>query len=151
VPTRDVLSPAQRAQFTEIPDAIGERELVRYYTFTSEELAIVAKRRRPHNRLGFGVQLCYLRFPGRPLRAADQVPEPVLAYIAAQLDLDPAVMWEYAQERDGVSRHGRSCCCRVPDAHSSSTLGPQEEDQLPSLCPPALPCWLLRVRDQKRM
>ena len=67
-------------------------------------MAIVERRRRAHNRLGFAVQLCYLRFPGRPLRAAEQVPEPVLAYIAAQLGLNPAVMREYARERDTTRR-----------------------------------------------
>ncbi len=31
MPTREVLSPSQRAPFIEIPAAIGERELARYY------------------------------------------------------------------------------------------------------------------------
>jgi TnpA family transposase len=104
MPTREVLSPSQRAQFIDIPDAIGERELARYYTLSPDELTVIEQRRRPHNRLGFAVQLCYLRFPGRPLRADEQVPEPVLAYIAAHLGLDPAVMRDYAQERDTTRR-----------------------------------------------
>jgi len=104
MPTREVLSPSQRAQFIDIPDAIGERELARYYTLSPDELTVIEQRRRPHNRLGFAVQLCYLRFPGRPLCADEQVPEPVLAYIAAHLGLDPAVMRDYAQERDTTRR-----------------------------------------------
>jgi len=104
MPTREVLSPSQRAQFTDIPHAIGERELARYYTLSPEEMAVIAQRRRPSNRLGFAVQLCYLRFPGRPLHANEQVAEPILAYIAAQLDLDPAVMRDYARERDTTRR-----------------------------------------------
>ncbi len=104
MPTRELLSPSQRAQFTEIPGALGERELARYYTLSPEDVAIIERRRRPHNRLGFAVQLCYLRFPGRPLRADEQVPTPVLAYIAARLDLDPVVMQDYAQNRDETRR-----------------------------------------------
>jgi len=104
MPTHEVLSPAQRAQFLEIPAVIGERELVRYYTLSPDDLAIVERHRRPHNKLGFAVQLCYLRFPGRPLRAEEHIPAPVLAYVAAQLDLDPAVMREYAQDRDETRR-----------------------------------------------
>ncbi len=61
--------------------------MARYYTLSPEDVAIIERHRRPHNRLGFAVQLCYLRFPGRPLRADKQVPAPVpapvLAYIAA--------------------------------------------------------------------
>jgi len=104
VPTRAVLAPAQRAQFTDIPAAIGERELARYYTLSPDDLAAIERHRRPHNKRGFGVQLCYLRFPGRPLRADEHIPAPVLAYVAAQLDLDPAVMREYAQDRDETRR-----------------------------------------------
>jgi len=114
MPTREVLSPSQRAQFTDIPHAIGERELARYYTLSPEEMAVIAQRRRPSNRLGFAVQLCYLRFPGRPLHANEQVAEPILAYIAAQLDLDPAVMRDYARERDTtrlpIARWPRGSC-----------------------------------------
>jgi len=81
VPTREVLSPSQRARFIEIPDAIGERALARYDTLSPEDLAVVERRRHPHNRLGFAVHLCYLRFPGRALRANEQIPETVLAYV----------------------------------------------------------------------
>ena len=104
MPTREVLAPSQRAQFTELPDTLSERDLARHYTLSPEDLAVIAQRRRPHNRLGFAVQLAYLRFPGRPLRAGEQVPEAVVAYLAAQLDLDPAVLEEYARERDTTRR-----------------------------------------------
>jgi TnpA family transposase len=104
MPTHEVLAPSQRAQFTELPDSLSERDLARYYTLSPEDLAVIAQRRRPHNRLGFAVQLAYLRFPGRPLRAGEQPPEAVVAYLAAQLDLDPVVLEEYARERDTTRR-----------------------------------------------
>ncbi|MDP9317432.1 MAG: Tn3 family transposase [Chloroflexota bacterium] len=104
MPTRELLAPSQRAQFTEIPAAMTERDMARYYTLTPEDRQVIALRRRPHNQLGFAVQLCYLRFPGRSLQAGEPVPSPVLAYIAAQLDLDPAVMQDYARDRDTTRR-----------------------------------------------
>ena len=64
MPTRAVLSPAQRGPFTAAPE-LSERDMVRYYTLTAEDLSVIAQRRRPHNQLGFSVQLCYLRYPGR--------------------------------------------------------------------------------------
>jgi hypothetical protein len=76
--TRELLSPAQRLQFTEIPDSITTRDIARYYTFSNDELKIIKERRRPHNRLGFAVQLCYLRFPGRVWNLGEIVPESVL-------------------------------------------------------------------------
>ncbi len=32
MPTRELLSPAQRAQFTTLPDPMSERDLARHYT-----------------------------------------------------------------------------------------------------------------------
>jgi TnpA family transposase len=75
--TRELLSPVQRLQFTEIPDSITTRDIARYYTLSNDELKIIKERRRPHNRLGFAVQLCYLRFPGRVWILGEIVPESV--------------------------------------------------------------------------
>ncbi|HLO47315.1 MAG TPA: Tn3 family transposase [Kamptonema sp.] len=101
--TRELLSPAQRLQFTEIPHFITQRDLARYYTFSNDELRVIKQRRRPHNRLGFAVQLCYLRFPGRVWSLEEIVPESVLFYIASQLQLDPTLIREYSQ-RDTTRR-----------------------------------------------
>jgi len=53
MPTHQVLSSAQRAQFVAIPDAIGERDMARYYTLSPDDLAAIERHRRPHNKLGF--------------------------------------------------------------------------------------------------
>ncbi|MBD2628128.1 Tn3 family transposase [Trichormus variabilis] len=101
--TRELLSPAQRLQFTEIPNSITSRDIARYYTFSNDELKVIKERRRPHNRLGFAVQLCYLRFPGRVWSLSEIVPESVLSYIASQLKIDPTIITEYSQ-RDTTRR-----------------------------------------------
>lgn len=103
MPTRDVLSPSQRPQFTEIPADMPERDLVRYYTFSDEDLTVIQQRRRDHNRLGFAVQLAFLRFPGRPLRSGEHVPQLILHYIASQLRVSPDTYQIYAQ-RDTTRR-----------------------------------------------
>src|SRR5271154_6855116 len=50
------------------------RELVRHYTLTETDLAIVRRCRGDHSRLGCALMLCYLRHPGRPLRANERPP-----------------------------------------------------------------------------
>jgi TnpA family transposase len=99
----ELLSPAQREVLTEIPARLGARLLARYYTFSREDLLQIRAHRKPANRLGFGVQLCYLRFPGRALAPAEVVPADLLAHVAAQLRLDPGVFADYAQ-RDQTRR-----------------------------------------------
>ena len=44
-----------------------EREIVRHYTLSDEDLAAAVSKRGDHNRIGFALTLCYLRFPGRAL------------------------------------------------------------------------------------
>ena len=41
--------------------------MVRHYMLSSEDLALINRRRGDPNRLGFALTLCYLRFPGRIL------------------------------------------------------------------------------------
>lgn len=94
--TRELLSPGQRIQFTEIPLDISTRDIARYYTFNSDDLKAINSCRRAHNRLGFAVQLCYLRFPGRVWELGEKVPKPVLSYIALQLDVKSKLIKNYA-------------------------------------------------------
>lgn len=101
MPRRELLTEPQRLAFTE--PAIEEREMVRHYTLSSEDLALIDRRRGDANRLGFAVLLCYLRFPGRTLRLDEQPPAPMLAFIAEQLALEPANFGDYA-ERDQTRR-----------------------------------------------
>ncbi|WP_412675966.1 Tn3 family transposase [Bacillus paramycoides] len=73
--TRELLTTAQREYFYGIPDYMDEREILRYYTISHEELQIINKQRGAANRLGFAIQIAYLRFPGRPLSTNEKVPD----------------------------------------------------------------------------
>lgn len=72
MPTRALLSEGQRARFSALPD-MDRRDLVRHHTLSEADLASVGARRGAANRLGFAVQLCLLRYPGRPLTGEDTV------------------------------------------------------------------------------
>lgn len=99
--TPRLLTPEQRALFIGIPPDLPERELARHYTLSPRDLAVIARHRRPENRLGFAAQLAVLRFPGRALTDLPGVPERVLAFIAEQVAVDPAVFARYG-ERDNT-------------------------------------------------
>ena len=52
------------AQLSELFDPPTEqRELVRHYTLSDADLAAIRRCRGDHNRLGYALMLCYLRFP----------------------------------------------------------------------------------------
>ena len=54
MPTRELLSEAQRTRFAEIPEMDG-RELVRHHTLSEADLSAVSVRRGAANRLGFAI------------------------------------------------------------------------------------------------
>lgn len=99
----NLLSPTQRTKLLQIPDDFPEREIVRYYSLSPEDLDIIAEHRRSHNRLGFTVQLAYLRYPGRAWNPEEPIPPTILTYLARQVDEPPEVLAEYAT-RDPTRR-----------------------------------------------
>jgi TnpA family transposase len=111
-----LLSPAQRAKLLQIPDSFSERDITRYYSLSAEDLAVIEQHRRPQNRLGFTVQLAYLRFPGRPWDPQEQVPPAMLAYLAEQIGEAPDVLADYAT-RDPTRREHLSEIQRIFEFH----------------------------------
>ena len=103
MPTRELLSEGQRARFTALPDMDG-RELVRHHTLSEADLRAVSVRRGAANRLGFAVQLCLLRYPGRPLGAGEVVPLHIVEFVASQIGVDPDAFYDYARDHDTTRR-----------------------------------------------
>ena len=62
---RTVLTSRQRSALFALPQR--EADLLRHYTLSDEDLQNIGARRRPSNKLGFALQLCVLRYPGRLL------------------------------------------------------------------------------------
>ena len=60
---------------------------------------------RPHNRLGFAVQLALVRDLGRPLRSGETIPAAVLDTVADQIGIDPVVFELYARRDETRREH----------------------------------------------
>jgi TnpA family transposase len=72
-----------------------ERDVVRHCTLTPDDLALIGVKRSAHNRLGYALLLCALRYPGRALDVGEVPPVRMVAYIARQLGVDPATLAAY--------------------------------------------------------
>ena len=79
--------------------------MVRYYTLSAEDRALIDRRRGEANRLGFAIMLCYCRYPGRPLLEGERPPPEMLAFVADQLNLDPACFSDYAGRDQTRRKH----------------------------------------------
>ncbi len=63
---QELLTNVQRKELYALPKYINDRNAIRYYTLSDEEVKVVYQQRGAANRLGFAIQIAYLRFPGRP-------------------------------------------------------------------------------------
>ena len=94
------------AQITALLDPpTDQRELVRHYTLSAADLAAIRRCRGDHNRLGHALMLCYLRYPGRPLKAGEPPPRSLLLFIAEQIDALPEAIEDYFAAERNRQRH----------------------------------------------
>jgi len=94
MPRRRALTKAQLETLLALP--VTDADLVRHWTLGDDDLALVSRRRRPHNQLGFALQLCALRYPGRLLRPGEIIAQPALRFVAGQLGTAPEALASYA-------------------------------------------------------
>ena len=100
---RTILTERQRAALFDLPS--NEAALLRHYTLADDDIEHIRARRRSQNRLGFALQLCVFRYPGRLLTAEDVIPAAVIKFIAAQLGMQAADLEGYAVREETRRDH----------------------------------------------
>ena len=101
MPRRSLLSATERESLLAIPS--HHEELIRRYTLSESVLSLIRQHRGAANRLGFAIQLCYMRYPGIVLEPAKEPFASMLGVVAAQLKVAPGRWAEYG-ERDETRR-----------------------------------------------
>lgn len=104
MPRRSILTERQHSALFDLPT--DEASMLLHYTLADDDLEHINARRRPENRIGFALQLCVLRYPGRLLSPGELIPEKVLRFIAAQLGLPGDDVYPMPR----VVRPGSSIC-----------------------------------------
>ena len=132
MPRRRALTEAQLQSLLALP--VTEADLVRHWTLGDDDLAVVSRRRRSHNQLGFALQLCALRYPGRLLRPGEVIPEPALRFVADQLGTVPEALITYAARFQ--TRYEQLSALR--EAFGFTDLAPQRRQILEWLLPLSL-------------
>ncbi len=94
MPRRQILSSEEKERLLVVPD--DDVLLTRMCFLSEHDLAIINKHRRPENRLGLAVLLCYLRGPGVSPDKNSSPHRGVISRLAAHLKLQPDLWAEYA-------------------------------------------------------
>jgi TnpA family transposase len=100
---RTILTDRQRAALFGLP--ADEATHLRFHVLSDQDIALVRRRRRPWNRLGFALQLCAFRYPGRLIQPGEVIPEPMLGFIGAQLGLTAEELAAYGTRRETRYEH----------------------------------------------
>ena len=103
---RRLLKVQDRQRLFDIPT--DEDGLIRHCSLSSADRLEIGLRRREHNQLGFAVQLCLMRYPGRVLATDETPPRAMLKYVAEQIGADAGKFALYAHReetrRDHIAR-----------------------------------------------
>ena len=106
---RDLLSAEERRHLFGAPT--DRDAMARLYTLGSADVGLIEARREERNRLGFAVQLALIRRPGLTLAQIAAQPgvdlEPLVGFIAEQLELPLAALTDYAAREQTMTDHAR--------------------------------------------
>ena len=81
--------------------------MARSFTLSRSDQYLVAARRRDANRIGFAIQLALLRHPGMGLAQLEQSVEPLVQWLAKQLEIPAAPFAGYARRPQTMTDHAR--------------------------------------------
>jgi TnpA family transposase len=95
--------------------------------FNAHDQNLIALCRGVHNRLGFAYQMGFVRLTGRfPAQQPLEILDDLLAFVAHEVDLDAALIKEYAQRQATVSAHQEQIRLYL----GFRPFGPTEQDDL---------------------
>ena len=121
-----IFTPQERKRLDAFPSEIGEADLIRYFTLSGSDLDLVRQQRGDHNRLGFALQLCALRYMGFSPDGLEIVPTMAVAFVAEQLHASPAALRDYGAR-------SQETCIRMPLLTATFLTGRTPADLRPFL------------------
>ena len=95
MPARIPMTTPQREAFLALPDT--EEAVLRFHHLDADDLVAIATARTPGTRLGYALQLCCLRYPGRHLRRGEVLPAILLDHVADQIGAETDVIAGFAR------------------------------------------------------
>jgi TnpA family transposase len=103
---------AERTWRNRFPEMIAYDDLITFFTLSERDMQSIPRYSAPHNRLGYALQLCTLRFMGFVPDDLTTAPSEAVAFVAQQLAVAPSALATY-----GARVHTRQDHLQAVQAH----------------------------------
>jgi TnpA family transposase len=91
--------------------SFSQPELIHIAKFSPADLARIQECRHAHTRLGFAYQLAFVRLTNRlPAQEPLELMDEILTYVGIQIDIPPAAIHLYTQQRRTIVNHQQEIC-----------------------------------------
>jgi TnpA family transposase len=101
------LSDSDHDRLNRFPQEITQTDLDRFFWLSPDDHRAILGLRGDHNRLGFALFLCCLRYLGFFPEPLSQLPASVIEYVAVQLQVSTAVLSLYGKRTSTQRNHQR--------------------------------------------
>ena len=91
------LTKAERKNLQSFPLSPTDSDIITFFTLSAEDLALIKQRSGDYNRLGFALQLGALRYLGFVPDNLKSAPNPIVNYLARQLQVNPKLLSRYGK------------------------------------------------------
>jgi TnpA family transposase len=103
MPRRAILTDMERKSLFALPD--NQEGLILHYCFSESDISIIRQHRGAANKIGFAVQLCYMRYPGIILPVEDDPGIALLQIVAQQIGIESTEWVKYARRAETRRDH----------------------------------------------
>jgi TnpA family transposase len=102
------LTNAERERFNQFPSLISEEDLIAFFTLSASDRIEIETLRGTHNRFGFALQICTLRFLGFIPQDLSSAPIEATQFIGEQLALPITCLTDYGRRPQTRQNHVQS-------------------------------------------
>ena len=99
------LNDTERERLRGFPTEIPSEDLIGYFTLSESDQILVRGQRRDHNRLGFALQVCALRYLGFVPTKLHSAPPAAIGHLAKQLGVAPRCLVKYGERSQTRTGH----------------------------------------------
>ena len=96
---KSVLSALEKISLMKLNDELREEN----HKLSESDMNVIQQHRGEENRLGFAVQLCYMRYPGTAM--PDKPSKEIIEFIAMQLNVPPSLFENYGNRKSTMYEH----------------------------------------------